>query len=111
MLVHTGHLTWLLLHIPDTILLPLQGVLRKSRLLKSQSQRFTILDTMNAVLHPGRFTLLLGPPGAGKSSLLKALAGRFHNSSNVDVSPATSLQTCHVAVMTQQAACSCSEKD
>ena len=98
MLVEAGHLTWLLLQIPDTILLPLQGVLRKSRLLKSQSQRFTILDTMNAVLHPGRFTLLLGPPGAGKSSLLKALAGRFHNSSNVDVSPAISLQTGHVLV-------------
>ena len=64
----------------------LQGVLRKSRLLKSQSQRFTILDTMNTVLQPGRFTLLLGPPGAGKSTLLKALAGRFHKSTSVDVS-------------------------
>lgn len=67
-------------------MLLLQGVLRKSRLLKSQSQRFTILDTMNTVLQPGRFTLLLGPPGAGKSTLLKALAGRFHKSTSVDVS-------------------------
>ena len=64
----------------------LQGVLRKTRLTKDTSQRFTILDTMSTVLHPGRFTLLLGPPGAGKSTLLNALSGRLHKSSNVDVS-------------------------
>jgi len=34
-------------------------------LVKSARQRFTILETMNSILYPGRFTLLLGPPGAG----------------------------------------------
>ncbi len=63
-----------------------QGVLRKTRLLKDTSQRFTILDTMSSILYPGRFTLLLGPPGAGKTTLLNALSGRLHKSPNIDVS-------------------------
>jgi len=61
-------------------------VLRKTRLLKDTSQRFTILDTMSSILYPGRFTLLLGPPGAGKTTLLNALSGRLHKSPNIDVS-------------------------
>lgn len=64
----------------------LQGVLRKTRLAKDTSQRFTILESMSTVLQPGRFTLLLGPPGAGKSTLLNALSDRLHKTSNVDVS-------------------------
>ena len=63
-----------------------QGVLRKTRLLKDTSQRFTILDTMSSILYPSRFTLLLGPPGAGKTTLLNALSGRLHKSPNIDVS-------------------------
>lgn len=63
-----------------------QGLLRKTRLLKDTSQRFTILDTMSSILYPGRFTLLLGPPGAGKTTLLNALSGRLHKSPNIDVS-------------------------
>ena len=34
-----------------------------------------LLDDVNAVLKPGRMTLLLGPPGSGKSILMKTLAG------------------------------------
>ncbi|KAG2491996.1 hypothetical protein HYH03_009726 [Edaphochlamys debaryana] len=36
-----------------------------------------ILDAGSGVLRPGRMTLLLGPPGSGRSTLLKALAGQL----------------------------------
>ncbi|KAJ1264617.1 hypothetical protein BS78_08G013200 [Paspalum vaginatum] len=38
--------------------------------------RRRILDGVSGVLKPARLTLLLGPPGCGKTTLLKALAGK-----------------------------------
>lgn len=38
---------------------------------------FAIVEGVSGVLKPGSFTLLLGPPGSGKSSFLQTLAG--HN--------------------------------
>ena len=37
-----------------------------------------ILDGVSGVLKPGRFTLMLGPPGSGKSVLMQHLSGRLH---------------------------------
>ncbi|KAG2454171.1 hypothetical protein HYH02_001206 [Chlamydomonas schloesseri] len=42
-----------------------------------RARRQVILDAGSGVLRPGRMTLLLGPPGAGRSTLLKALAGQL----------------------------------
>jgi ABC-type multidrug transport system ATPase subunit len=36
-----------------------------------------VLDGVSGVLRPGRLTLLMGPPGAGKSVFMKALGGRL----------------------------------
>jgi ABC-type multidrug transport system ATPase subunit len=46
----------------------------------------TILDDISLVLKPGKMYLVLGPPGSGKSSLLKAVSGRLsvHNGESVD---------------------------
>lgn len=38
---------------------------------------YAIIDNVSGILWPGRLTLLLGPPGSGKSVLLKTLAGRM----------------------------------
>lgn len=38
-------------------------------------ENFTILHRLSGVYAPGRICLLLGPPGGGKSTLLKALSG------------------------------------
>ena len=42
--------------------------------------RLPILRGVRGVLRPGRLTLLLGPPGSGKSVLLQTLAGQLRSS-------------------------------
>ena len=44
------------------------------------SQGVPILNNVSGTLRPGTTTLLLAPSGHGKSTLLKALAGRIHSS-------------------------------
>ncbi len=53
-------------------------------MLPRNAQRLQVLDGCSGVLRPGRLTLLLGPPASGKTSLLKALAGKL-DSSNLEV--------------------------
>ncbi|GAB4820274.1 hypothetical protein N2152v2_007320 [Parachlorella kessleri] len=48
--------------------------------------RYAIIDNVSGILRPGRLTLLLGPPGSGKSVLLRTLAGRMRKLNNVQVS-------------------------
>ncbi|GJW85259.1 AAA+ ATPase domain-containing protein [Tanacetum coccineum] len=48
--------------------------------LKSKRAKITILNDVSGVIKPGRITLLLGPPGCGKTSLLKALSGNLDKS-------------------------------
>ena len=55
----------------------LQGLLERTRLIKTAKHRFVILDDVSGEIEPGCMTLLLGPPGAGKSTLLKTLANKM----------------------------------
>ncbi|KAL7583190.1 hypothetical protein Lser_V15G44910 [Lactuca serriola] len=48
--------------------------------LKSKRAKITILNDVTGVIKPGRMTLLLGPPGCGKTTLLKALSGNLNKS-------------------------------
>ncbi|KAL4527487.1 hypothetical protein Ndes2526B_g08823 [Nannochloris sp. 'desiccata'] len=43
-----------------------------------ETRPMTILDGVSGVLKPGNLTLLLGPPGSGKSVMMQALSGRLH---------------------------------
>jgi ABC-type multidrug transport system ATPase subunit len=40
-----------------------------------------VLAGCSGTLRPGRLTLLLGPPASGKTTLLKALAGKLKGGS------------------------------
>ena len=54
-------------------------------LLRSEKKRLVILNDLSSLLAPGRFTLLLGPPASGKSTLLKLLAGKLQRPEGLDV--------------------------
>ncbi|XVF72817.1 hypothetical protein PTKIN_Ptkin12aG0151000 [Pterospermum kingtungense] len=50
---------------------------------KSQSYKIKILKDCNGTIKPSRMTLLLGPPGCGKTTLLQALSGKLNPSLKV----------------------------
>ncbi|TVU42417.1 hypothetical protein EJB05_08821, partial [Eragrostis curvula] len=49
------------------------------RILPSRKRTMPVLHDVSGIIKPRRLTLLLGPPGSGKTSLLLALAGRLPN--------------------------------
>ncbi|CAA0829240.1 ABC transporter G family member 34 [Striga hermonthica] len=55
----------------------IEGILEKVRIIPSKKKAVSILDDVSGIVRPSRMTLLLGPPGAGKTILLKALAGKL----------------------------------
>ncbi|KAF2604074.1 hypothetical protein F2Q70_00024932 [Brassica cretica] len=44
---------------------------------RTQEAKISILNDVSGIINPGRLTLLLGPPGCGKTTLLKALSGNL----------------------------------
>ncbi|KAK7388064.1 hypothetical protein VNO78_22868 [Psophocarpus tetragonolobus] len=49
----------------------------------SQGAEISILNDVSGIIKPSRLTLLLGPPGCGKTTLLRALAGKLEKSLKV----------------------------
>uniref|UniRef100_A0A7N2R0V3 ABC transporter domain-containing protein n=1 Tax=Quercus lobata TaxID=97700 RepID=A0A7N2R0V3_QUELO len=47
---------------------------------KSSQTKISIINDVSGIIKPGRITLLLGPPGCGKTTLLKALSGNLNQS-------------------------------
>ncbi|KAI3470595.1 hypothetical protein Pfo_027258 [Paulownia fortunei] len=55
----------------------LEGILGFLRLFPSKKKAVKILSDVSGIVKPTRMTLLLGPPSSGKTTLLKALAGKL----------------------------------
>ncbi|XP_058203394.1 ABC transporter G family member 39-like isoform X1 [Rhododendron vialii] len=55
----------------------LESVLGLFRLAPSKKRKIQILKDVSGIVKPSRMTLLLGPPNAGKTTLLLALAGKL----------------------------------
>ncbi|KAH7427104.1 hypothetical protein KP509_10G030800 [Ceratopteris richardii] len=55
-----------------------EGLLAILRLSRARKANLTILKSVSGIIRPCRMTLLLGPPGSGKTSLLLALAGKLN---------------------------------
>ncbi|KAK9794008.1 hypothetical protein WJX73_008792 [Symbiochloris irregularis] len=57
-----------------------EWLLKMVHMIKRDTAQLVILNHLSGVLKPGRLTLLLGPPASGKTTLLKALAGKLGGS-------------------------------
>ncbi len=57
------------------------GLLEKFHIKRARTVELKVLDSISGTLVAGRMTLIIGHPGSGKSSLLRALAGRLANPS------------------------------
>ncbi|KAM6568607.1 hypothetical protein CsatB_016592 [Cannabis sativa] len=55
----------------------IEGVLGMVQIAPSKKRKLQILKDVSGIIRPSRMTLLLGPPSAGKTTLLKALAGKL----------------------------------
>ncbi|KAI4355695.1 hypothetical protein L6164_004443 [Bauhinia variegata] len=55
----------------------LESMLNCLHILSSRKKRMSILKNVSGIVKPRRLTLLLGPPSSGKTTLLKALAGKL----------------------------------
>jgi ABC-type multidrug transport system ATPase subunit len=55
----------------------IESVLGLIRLAPSKKRKIQILKDVSGIVKPSRMTLLLGPPNAGKTTLLLALAGKL----------------------------------
>lgn len=53
------------------------------RIMPSRKMPISILHNFSGIIRPGRMTLLLGPPGSGKTTFLLALAGKLDSSLKV----------------------------
>ncbi|XP_060175555.1 ABC transporter G family member 31 [Lycium barbarum] len=54
-----------------------ENILTGLRIFRPKKHSLTILNNVSGAVKPGRMTLLLGPPGSGKTSLLLALSGKL----------------------------------
>ncbi|XWS08431.1 hypothetical protein CRYUN_Cryun40dG0002000 [Craigia yunnanensis] len=59
------------------------SIFTKMTRIKSREAKRVILNDVSGIIKPSRLTLLLGPPGCGKTTLLLALAGKLDQSLKV----------------------------
>ncbi|KAH9609119.1 hypothetical protein KSS87_004485, partial [Heliosperma pusillum] len=61
----------------------IEGLLNSLHIVSSRKKSIRIFHGISGIVRPKRLTLLLGPPGCGKTTLLLALAGKLDKSLKV----------------------------
>ncbi|GMI97568.1 polar auxin transport inhibitor sensitive 1, PLEIOTROPIC DRUG RESISTANCE 9 [Hibiscus trionum] len=77
--IHGKHLPTLWNSLQTIVSYPAQRLFGS----KSHRAKMSIVKDVSGIIKPGRMSLLLGPPGCGKTSLLKALSGNLNGSLKV----------------------------
>ncbi|EFJ11419.1 hypothetical protein SELMODRAFT_426337 [Selaginella moellendorffii] len=57
----------------------LQSILDMVRLVPTRKRSLTVLNNISGIIKPSRITLLLGPPGSGRTTFLLALSGKLRD--------------------------------
>ncbi|KAG6550310.1 hypothetical protein Mapa_008271 [Marchantia paleacea] len=67
--------------LPNAMINTVEDILQSLCIPISKKTKIPILRELSGIIKPGRLTLLLGPPGSGKTSFLRALAGKLDDAS------------------------------
>ncbi|XP_024517239.1 ABC transporter G family member 34 [Selaginella moellendorffii] len=63
----------------NTTLNWIESILDMVRLVPTRKRSLTVLNNISGIIKPSRITLLLGPPGSGRTTFLLALSGKLRD--------------------------------
>ncbi|OQU89275.1 hypothetical protein SORBI_3002G168200 [Sorghum bicolor] len=66
--------------LPNAFLNGAQAIVGSLNMCAAKTKTFKIINEVSGIIRPSRMTLVLGAPGSGKTTFLRALAGKLDSS-------------------------------